>query len=103
MEEGHFREVKTGVLLLPEERVETSPGRRPPRRDVVAVHRMLARAAVMHEVRQCLVTRQRPLRIDAAFPRLVLAEAAEAGDARRIATASAVARSQCVGKCSLPL
>jgi len=24
---GHFREVKTGVLLLPEERVETSPGR----------------------------------------------------------------------------
>src|ERR1700681_671392 len=27
MEEGHFREVKTGVLLLPEERVETSPGR----------------------------------------------------------------------------
>ena len=28
MEEGHFREVKTGVLLLPEERVETSPGRR---------------------------------------------------------------------------
>lgn len=25
--EGHFREVKTGVLLLPEERVETSPGR----------------------------------------------------------------------------
>ena len=26
--EGHFREVKTGVLLLPEERVETSPGRR---------------------------------------------------------------------------
>src|SRR5712691_3053168 len=28
MEEGHFREVKTGVLLLPSERVETSPGRR---------------------------------------------------------------------------
>jgi len=28
MEDGHFREVKTGVLLLPEERVETSPGRR---------------------------------------------------------------------------
>jgi hypothetical protein len=28
MEEGHFREVKTGVLLLPEERVEPSPGRR---------------------------------------------------------------------------
>src|ERR1700682_4114669 len=28
MEEGHFREVKTGVLLLPQERVETSPGRR---------------------------------------------------------------------------
>jgi hypothetical protein len=27
-EEGHFREVKTGVLLLPEERVETSPGHR---------------------------------------------------------------------------
>src|SRR5208282_4519687 len=27
VEEGHFREVKTGVLLLPEERVETSPGR----------------------------------------------------------------------------
>jgi hypothetical protein len=27
-EEGHFREVKTGVLLLPTERVETSPGRR---------------------------------------------------------------------------
>ena len=25
--EGHFREVKTGVVLLPEERVETSPGR----------------------------------------------------------------------------
>lgn len=25
--EGHFREVKTGVLLLPSERVETSPGR----------------------------------------------------------------------------
>ena len=25
---GHFREVKTGVLLLPSERVETSPGRR---------------------------------------------------------------------------
>jgi hypothetical protein len=24
---GHFREVKTGVLLLPDERVETSPGR----------------------------------------------------------------------------
>jgi hypothetical protein len=28
VEEGHFREVKTGVLLLPSERVETSPGRR---------------------------------------------------------------------------
>jgi hypothetical protein len=28
LEEGHFREVKTGVLLLPQERVETSPGRR---------------------------------------------------------------------------
>ena len=28
IEEGHFREVKTGVLLLPGERVETSPGRR---------------------------------------------------------------------------
>ena len=28
VEKGHFREVKTGVLLLPEERVETSPGRR---------------------------------------------------------------------------
>jgi hypothetical protein len=28
MEQGHFREVKTGVLPLPEERVETSPGRR---------------------------------------------------------------------------
>jgi hypothetical protein len=28
IEEGRFREVKTGVLLLPEERVETSPGRR---------------------------------------------------------------------------
>lgn len=27
VEEGHFREVKTGVLLLPEERVEISPGR----------------------------------------------------------------------------
>jgi hypothetical protein len=27
LEEGHFREVKTGVLLLPQERVETSPGR----------------------------------------------------------------------------
>ena len=26
--DGHFREVKTGVVLLPEERVETSPGRR---------------------------------------------------------------------------
>ena len=26
--DGHFREVKTGVLLLPGERVETSPGRR---------------------------------------------------------------------------
>jgi hypothetical protein len=25
--DGHFREVKTGVLLLPEERVQTSPGR----------------------------------------------------------------------------
>lgn len=28
VEEGHFREVKTGVLLLPAERVETTPGRR---------------------------------------------------------------------------
>lgn len=28
IEEGHFREVKTGVLLLPSDRVETSPGRR---------------------------------------------------------------------------
>jgi hypothetical protein len=28
IEQGHFREVKTGVLLLPRERVETSPGRR---------------------------------------------------------------------------
>ena len=28
MEQGQFREVKTGVLLLPSERVETSPGRR---------------------------------------------------------------------------
>src|SRR6202011_5292287 len=28
VEEGHFREVKTGVLLLPEQRVELSPGRR---------------------------------------------------------------------------
>jgi hypothetical protein len=28
--DGHFREVKTGVLLLPEERVETSPGRQFP-------------------------------------------------------------------------
>ncbi len=28
VEKGQFREVKTGVLLLPEERVETSPGRR---------------------------------------------------------------------------
>jgi hypothetical protein len=28
VEEGHFREVKTGVLLLPSERVELSPGRR---------------------------------------------------------------------------
>lgn len=28
IEKGHFREVKTGVLLLPEERVEPSPGRR---------------------------------------------------------------------------
>jgi hypothetical protein len=27
IEEGQFREVKTGVLLLPNERVETSPGR----------------------------------------------------------------------------
>ena len=27
VEQGHFREVKTGVLLLPNERVETSPGR----------------------------------------------------------------------------
>jgi len=27
VEEGHFREVKTGALLLPAERVETSPGR----------------------------------------------------------------------------
>jgi len=28
VEDGHFREVKTGVLLLPDERVEVSPGRR---------------------------------------------------------------------------
>jgi hypothetical protein len=28
VETGHFREVKTGVLLLPSERVEPSPGRR---------------------------------------------------------------------------
>ncbi len=28
VEEGHFREVKTAALLLPSERVETSPGRR---------------------------------------------------------------------------
>jgi len=28
VEEGQFQEVKTGVLLLPNERVETSPGRR---------------------------------------------------------------------------
>lgn len=28
VEDGHFREVKTGVLLLPHERVETTPGRR---------------------------------------------------------------------------
>jgi len=28
VEEGPFREAKTGVLLLPEERVESSPGRR---------------------------------------------------------------------------
>jgi hypothetical protein len=28
VEDGQFREVKTGVLLLPHERVETSPGRR---------------------------------------------------------------------------
>lgn len=28
VEEGHWHEVKTGVLLQPEERVETSPGRR---------------------------------------------------------------------------
>ncbi len=28
VEEGQFRDVKTGVLLLPSERVETSPGRR---------------------------------------------------------------------------
>jgi len=28
IEEGHFREVKTGVLLLPQERLEPSPGRR---------------------------------------------------------------------------
>ena len=27
VKEGHFQEVKTGVLLLPQERVETSPGR----------------------------------------------------------------------------
>lgn len=27
IEDGHFREVKTGVLLSPDERVETSPGR----------------------------------------------------------------------------
>jgi hypothetical protein len=28
VEESHFREVKTGILLIPSERVETSPGRR---------------------------------------------------------------------------
>jgi hypothetical protein len=28
VEQGHWHEVKTGVLLLPQERVETSPGRR---------------------------------------------------------------------------
>jgi hypothetical protein len=28
MEDGRFRDVKTGVVLLPKERVETSPGRR---------------------------------------------------------------------------
>jgi hypothetical protein len=28
VEDGQFREVKTGVLLLPDERVESSPGRR---------------------------------------------------------------------------
>jgi hypothetical protein len=28
VEEGHFREVKTGVLLLPQERLEPTPGRR---------------------------------------------------------------------------
>jgi len=28
VEDGHFRDVKTGVLLLPSERVENSPGRR---------------------------------------------------------------------------
>jgi hypothetical protein len=28
VEDGHFREVKTGVLLLPHERVEPTPGRR---------------------------------------------------------------------------
>jgi hypothetical protein len=28
VEDGHFREVKSGVILRPEERVETSPGRR---------------------------------------------------------------------------
>jgi hypothetical protein len=28
VEQGQFRDVKTGVLLLPDERVETSPGRR---------------------------------------------------------------------------
>ncbi len=28
LEDGHFREVKTGVLLLPSERVQPSPGRR---------------------------------------------------------------------------
>jgi hypothetical protein len=28
VKDGHFQEVKTGVLLLPNERVETSPGRR---------------------------------------------------------------------------
>ena len=28
VEDGHFRDVKTGVILLPNERVETSPGRR---------------------------------------------------------------------------
>src|SRR5271157_5709758 len=35
VEKGQFREVKTGVLLLPQERVEPSPGRRSVRRFLV--------------------------------------------------------------------